>query len=202
MQPRIGLVMSEHPDYLSAETHAGYAAFKETLEALTGGTCETTHYLDDLPVRATVLVLTGSYAPWSVHDRHELQAYTTRLSTDSRPILGVCAGSQLLARAAGGHHDRMPDPSGEQGFLEVTMTRPHPALEGLPETWHVFQQHADEVTSLPPSLGLVASSPRARVQAFIASDRPWWGTQFHPERYDEAHPVGRELLLRFFAATA
>ena len=37
-----------------------------------------------------------------------------------------------------------------------------------------------------------------RVQAFIGRERPWWGTQFHPERFTAEEPDGRAFLEAFF----
>jgi GMP synthase-like glutamine amidotransferase len=200
MDARVGLVITEHPGHLDADVRARYDRFADVLADLAGGPCAVGHYLEPLP-SGERLVLSGSYAAWAVHDEVELDAFGARLRADDRPVLGVCAGMQLLARFAGGRHDHMSDTTGEHGFVTVDVVASHPALAGLPERWEVFQQHGDEVVELPESLELVASNSTSRVQAFIARDRPWWGTQFHPERYDATHPHGRELLAAFLRAS-
>jgi GMP synthase-like glutamine amidotransferase len=200
MDARVGLVISEHPGHIDAGVQARYDRFADVLAEVAGGRCEVGHYLEPLPA-GRCLVLTGSYAPWAVHDQAELEAFGARLSADGRPVLGVCAGMQLLARAAGGRHDHMSDSTGEHGFVTVDVVSSHPALAGLPQRWEVFQQHGDEVVELPDSLELVASNSTSRVQAFISRDRPWWGMQFHPERYDGTHPHRRELLAAFLRAS-
>jgi GMP synthase (glutamine-hydrolysing) len=200
MQPRVGLVITEHLDHLDAQVRARYDRFADVLAELAEGGCAVSHYLGPLPEGAR-LVLTGSYAAWAVHDQAELDALGGRLLADERPVLGVCAGMQLLARFAGGRHDHMADTTGEHGFVTVDVVGSHAALAGLPDRWQVFQQHADEVAQLPDSLELVASNSTSRVQAFIGRDRPWWGMQFHPERYDAAHPDGRALLGAFLTRT-
>ncbi|MDX6527312.1 MAG: hypothetical protein QOI43_2823 [Gaiellales bacterium] len=198
MDARVGLVITEHPGQVDAGVRARYERFAAVLADVAGGPCSVAHYLDPLPA-GDVLVLSGSYAPWAVHDQHALDDLGTRISADDRPALGVCAGSQLLARFSGGRHDHMADTAGEQGFVTVELAPVHPAFAGLPGRLEVFQEHTDEIVELPASLELVASNAACRVQAFISRDRPWWGMQFHPERYDAQHPHGRKLLAAFFA---
>jgi GMP synthase-like glutamine amidotransferase len=196
MDARVGLVMTEDPEHLDAAVRAHYDRFAELLADMAGGPCAVGHYVEPLPA-GRCLVLTGSYAAWAVHDQGALDAFGARLRADDRPVLGVCAGMQLLARFAGGRHDHMRDTTGEHGFVTVDVVSSHPALARLPQRWDVFQHHDDEVVELPDSLELVASNSTSRVQAFIARERPWWGMQFHPERYDATHPHGRELLAAF-----
>jgi GMP synthase (glutamine-hydrolysing) len=62
----------------------------------------------------------------------------------------------------------------------------------------VFQHHTDELTSLPEGFRLLASSERCHVQAIAHEQRPWWGTQFHPESYRSATPAGARILRTFF----
>lgn len=199
MQPAVGLVITEQPDHLDAEVRARYDRFAAVLAEISGGAVAVGHYLDPLPTGERLL-LTGSYAAWATHDQDALEAFGARLRSDPRPVLGVCAGMQLLARFAGGRHDHMPDVEGEHGFVTVDVVAEHPALRDLPRSWQVFQQHGDEVAELPDSLELVASNAASRVQAFIGRERPWWGTQFHPERYDATHPDGRALLETFLSS--
>ena len=69
---------------------------------------------------------------------------------------------------------------------------------GLAPRLQVFSSHEDEVTSLPAGFRVLASSRECRVEAIAAADRPWWGTQFHPEAWDHDHPAGRAVVERFF----
>jgi GMP synthase (glutamine-hydrolysing) len=199
VQRAVGFVISEAPGEITPEVQAGYDRAAAVLAAVAGEDVVQTNYTDPLP-EADVLVLSGSWAPWAAHDQRELDAFAGRLREDPRPALGICAGMQLLARAAGGRHDHMADRAGEHGFQPVELVADHPALAGLPRTLPVFEEHGDEVSELPGSLELVASNGASRVQAFIGRDRPWWGTQFHPERATDGAPDGLAVLRAFFAA--
>ena len=47
---------------------------------------------------------------------------------------------------------------------------------------------------------MIATSEACVVQALQARDAPIFGTQFHPELYDDAHPDGAAMLRAFVAA--
>jgi GMP synthase-like glutamine amidotransferase len=197
MPVSVGFVLTEQPDHITPAIAAGYARAAGVLAATAGGACEPAGYLEPLPA-GDVLVLSGSWAPWAVHDRAALDDLGARLAADGRPVLGICAGAQLLARLAGGAHDHMADGRGEHGFATVELVSEHPALAGIPARARVFEDHSDEISELPASLELVATNGASRFQAFVGRERPWWGTQFHPERFTAEEPDGRTFLQAFF----
>jgi len=93
------------------------------------------------------------------------------------PILGVCLGSQLIARAAGS--DVTPGGAPEIGWAPVTIHGREDRLARhlAPET-DVLHWHGD-VFDLPPGAELLASSARTEVQGFRV--RNAWGFLFHAE---------------------
>lgn len=96
----------------------------------------------------------------------ELLARAHRLEI---PILGVCAGAQLLAEALGGG-------SAPMGSRRLGWTEVRPVVDDVPAgPW--FQWHSDRIV-LPPGADLLAGGPDGP-EAFRVGTSI--GVQFHPE---------------------
>jgi len=105
------------------------------------------------------------------------------------PMLGICFGSQILARALGGR--AMPAAHAEIGWVPVTSLEP----ELVPDaTW--FEWHYDTFAP-PPGAVLLAESPAAP-QAYTLGRT--LAVQFHPEVTPEMIDLwvakGRDQLVR------
>ena len=90
--------------------------------------------------------------------------------TSGKPVLGICFGGQLIARALGG--SVAPGPKCEIGWTSVWSERPDIVSNG---PW--FQFHYDR-WSLPPGAVEIARNPVAS-QAFLTHNS--LALQFHPE---------------------
>ena len=86
------------------------------------------------------------------------------------PILGICFGSQILARALGGDVQKGPHP--EIGWQTITSQQPDLVPPGPWMVWH------EDVFSVPPG-GTELARSSAGPQAFVIG--PHLGVQFHPE---------------------
>jgi GMP synthase-like glutamine amidotransferase len=98
-----------------------------------------------------------------------------------KPVLGICFGAQVIARALGG--DVSPAPVSEIGWTYIRSLEPELVSNG---PW--FQFHFDRFT-VPPGARTVAENPAAP-QAFVVGKT--LGVQFHPE-------LNAETLTEWFA---
>jgi GMP synthase (glutamine-hydrolysing) len=146
-------------------------------------------------LEADALVLSGSDDPWAMHRPASLERFYAHLLAFAGPVLGNCAGMQMLALASGGVVGPSLEPT--RGFAPVDVLDDTELFSGLPASFDVLQNHEDEILDLPPGFRVIATSARCRIEAIAAEHRRWWGTQFHPEGWDAEHPVGQALIERY-----
>ncbi len=97
-----------------------------------------------------------------------------------KPVLGICLGAQVLARAFGAQNQIGTAP--EFGWCDVTLTdagRADPVIAGTGPAFPIFQWHSDTFT-LPPGAVHLASATGAAQQCFRIG-RATYGMQFHFE---------------------
>lgn len=140
--------------------------------------------LSEAAARSDALIFSGSPRDaWANSpDVLALLAFLQQTVSRNQPILGVCFGHQLLARALGGQVER--DPKGwEVGECSVHLTPDglqSPLFADIDSRVHVIESHRDAVLSLPPGARLLASNEHTPIQAFSMNER-FFGVQFHPE---------------------
>lgn len=101
---------------------------------------------------------------------------------ESKPILGVCYGHQILNRVLGGRDLIRKGIPGEFGWTEIELMERAPLFEGLPDRFWSFSSHYEEVTTLAKGMRHLARSRDCSVQACRLEDLPVYGIQFHPEK--------------------
>jgi GMP synthase-like glutamine amidotransferase len=113
--------------------------------------------------------------PWLRFEKDFLAA----MLDEGKPLLAVCLGCQLLAKAAGGEVRRASQP--EIGWREVEITAAgsaDPVIGPLAPGFTAFQWHSYEAVP-PDGASLLARSPVCS-QAYRIGERAW-GIQFHAE---------------------
>jgi GMP synthase (glutamine-hydrolysing) len=132
------------------------------------------------------------------HLRTELRVIEEAL-TRKMPILGICLGGQLLAKALGAEVRRNGRP--EIGWSSIDPTpegRRDRIIGHIGERTPMFQWHGDTF-AIPSGAVHLARSEVCENQAFRYGDRAW-GVQFHAEvdapmieRWLNVPPMAREL---------
>jgi GMP synthase-like glutamine amidotransferase len=134
------------------------------------------------PARYDGLIFMGG--PMSVNDPLEYlereAGWIAEAVAAGRPVLGICLGAQLIAKALGARV--YPNPVKEIGWFEIELTgegAADPLFAGAAPRETVLQWHG-ETFDLPPGATWLASSAACRHQAFRAGANAY-ALQFHLE---------------------
>jgi len=133
-------------------------------------------------------ILSGG--PASVYEEHA-PALQPFILQSGLPVLGICYGMQLLARAFGGSVSSSEKK--EYGLAEIECTAASTLLPAGRQP--VWMSHGDRVESLPPCFSALAVSANTPIAAMGNMERGIYGVQFHPEVHHT--PRGLELLRAF-----
>lgn len=123
----------------------------------------------------------------------ELAALMAETVAAGTAVLGICLGSQILARGLGARNLLGAAP--EFGWCEVRRTSDapnDPVLGALPDQFRIFQWHSDTFTA-PPGARVLAGSRATPVQCYRIG-RAGYGMQFH---FEASRAVARDWLVRF-----
>ncbi len=110
------------------------------------------------------------------------------------PILGICLGHQLIAKAYGGEVTTSDTESYAQ--VKINITNDKSLFEGLGSQMDVWSSHKDEVKTIPEDFEILASSNLCDVESFKHKDKEVYGIQFHPEVHHT--PKGSIIFENFY----
>lgn len=224
-QPTVCVLDIQHPDSILKQVadkpvdQYGGRRTRSRVKEITGLPCLLVHFTEvnpellDQPNVKAILIGGRSKVVSKELDRqfHPL-IRTTRI-----PIFGFCGGMQLISEAFSAkvapmrklrEGEKDPNPKyhpgrfKEWGFLPVKIVRRDPLFTGLPDEILVREAHAYHVLEPPAGFALLASTAECRVQTFKHKERLIYGTQFHPEAYDNSHLHGKAILQNFFRIVA
>ena len=108
------------------------------------------------------------------------------------PVLGICYGAQLMAKALGGKVVKSKRREYGRASLTVKST---PFNKGLSRKETVWMSHGDKVTGLPKGFRVIATTANSRIAAMEDKKRMFYGVQFHPEVVHT--PNGKKILKNF-----
>jgi GMP synthase (glutamine-hydrolysing) len=143
---------------------------------------------------AVAVVLSGG--PQSV-DAEAAPSLPPGLLDTGLPVLAICYGMQLLARALGGE----VRPSAQREYGKAVLTwREGALLGGIEGEFVAWMSHGDSVASVPEGFTVTAATAANPVAAMEDRQRRLYGLQFHPEVRHT--PKGLAVLERFLGEAA
>ena len=143
-------------------------------------------YCEILPHNVTVeelkrrkvkgIIISGG--PASVYDKHAPLS-DPRLWKSGIPILGICYGTQLMAKGLGGQVK--PERKREYGRTDLFIDDQSDLFAGLPKQITCWMSHGDSVIKLPKDFKVLAHTKNTPLAAIGNHEKKLYGVQFHPE---------------------
>lgn len=119
------------------------------------------------------------------------------------PLLGICAGAQLIGMAYGAKMDYIcldeKEKVNEMGYMEVRLLHNDKIFQGLNSSLIVYHCHYCELKEMPNGFLHLAETNLTFIQGIKHQSREVYGFQFHPERYNEEFQDGKVILQNFFS---
>ena len=110
------------------------------------------------------------------------------------PILGICLGHQLIAKAYGGEVETAETESYAQ--VKININEDKGLFKGLAPEMDVWSSHKDEVKTILQDFEILASSNLCDIESFKHKSKDVYGIQFHPEVHHT--PKGETIFKNFY----
>ena len=141
--------------------------------------------------RFKAIILSGS--PFSVRDKNAPKIDLDTL-INTKPVLAVCYGAQLLANEKGGLV--LASNIREYGRANLDYINSDNCIfDNIPKGSQVWMSHGDTIKRLPNNSILLASTSDVENAAFRIKEKDIYGLQFHPEVYHTKD--GKKILENF-----
>jgi GMP synthase (glutamine-hydrolysing) len=101
----------------------------------------------------------------------------TWLTSESKPVLGICFGHQMLGLSFGSQVNRQKE---DRDWQEVEVLVDCPLFDKLPDILSLMEDHCEAV-GIPADFIHVAVSDATINEAMMHKERKLYGVQFHPE---------------------
>ncbi|HRP56203.1 glutamine-hydrolyzing GMP synthase [Agriterribacter sp.] len=140
------------------------------------------------------IILSGS--PFSVNDANAPVVDVDALSK-KLPVLGICYGAQLTARALGGKVEKSE--KREYGRATLKIKKDDTIWSGISAESQVWMSHGDSILETPAGFELLGTTDSIPVAAFRKKSsndgQVIYGLQFHPEVYHSTY--GKKVIRNF-----
>ena len=122
------------------------------------------------------IIISGG--PASVYDKGAPQA-DPKLWNSGIPILGICYGTQLMAKALGGQVK--PERKREYGRTDLFIDDQSEIFAGFGKQITCWMSHGDSVIKVPKGFKVLAHTKNTPLAAVGNAEQKLYGVQFHPE---------------------
>ncbi|MEO6729480.1 MAG: gamma-glutamyl-gamma-aminobutyrate hydrolase family protein [Candidatus Dojkabacteria bacterium] len=176
------LIIDNHTDYI------------EALKSLLKDFDVSVKYFQDLVLEDKdnydLIILSGGYHHASVsQDPIENKLETEIITSTSKPIIGICYGSQLIAEAFGSKIEKLDSKVAEINEIKFSEDFLDYKKDDIIK---VHESHRYAITTLGSELTKLAESVDG-VEVFEHKTKPIFGIQFHPE-LEQEETNGDELF--------
>ncbi|MEN9742836.1 MAG: hypothetical protein RLZZ65_641 [Bacteroidota bacterium] len=96
---------------------------------------------------------------------------------ETRPILGICFGHQIMGLLHGARIARMKE---DRDFQEIEVVKDSILFNRLPDIFEMQEDHCEHI-SIPSNFDLLACSDACINEAMKHKEKTQFGVQFHPE---------------------
>ena len=184
---RIGLLIAGEPPAELRGRHAGYGVMTEQLlraedpalefQSYQVRDGEFPHNIDDNDAYLITGSRHGAYEelPWI----QQLARLVCEIEKRRKPLVGICFGHQLIARALGGVVEKAAQGWGV-GVHTASLLAPAPWIEEQTGDFSLVVSHQDQVLQLPEHAELIAGSKFCPVAMYRVGDHVF-AMQAHPE---------------------
>ena len=132
-------------------------------------------------IHATIKGIILSGGPLNVYEIKKY-SFDKKILEKNIPILGICFGHQILSKLKGGKVKQSKDR--EFGLVNLYKMRNSLLIKNFfnkSKFKKVWMSHADQVTKLPKTFQVVASSKNSKFSIVENKSKNFFGVQFHPE---------------------
>lgn len=144
--------------------------------------CDCDNFSSEKAAEYDIVILSGGSHVFAAERTKKAYALEIEfLKETNKPVIGICLGCQLIAKAFGGTLKKLDEK--KHGIFEIVYGK---------KSYKVYESHRYAINELPIQLDLIARSETG-AEIIKHKTKPIYGFQFHPEVFPRKTD-GKELF--------